>query len=81
MRLGSKEDMKEVLDHPWFKDIDYKALHGMAYDAPYIPKLSDDPKDTSQFDSQFTEEDPINSVLPDSAISKIKKHADEFKEF
>lgn len=47
MRLGSKGDMKEVLDHPWFKDIDYKALHGMAYDAPYIPKLSDDPKDTS----------------------------------
>lgn len=53
--------MKEILEHPWFKDIDYKALHHMQYEAPYIPKLSEDPKDTSQFDSQFTEEDPVNS--------------------
>lgn len=81
MRLGSKEGMKEILDHPWFKDIDYKALYSMKYDPPYIPKLSEDPKDTSQFDAQFTDEDPVNSALPESAMSKIRKHADEFKGF
>ena len=53
----------------------------MKYDPPYIPKLSDDKKDTSQFDAQFTDEDPVNSALPESAMSKIRKHADEFKGF
>ena len=33
----------------------------MKIDPPYVPKLSGDPKDTSQFDSQFTDEDPTNS--------------------
>jgi hypothetical protein len=40
---------------------------------PFIPKLSKDKLDVSNFDNQFTNEEAINSVIPTSKVNQIKK--------
>ena len=38
-RLGNKNGVHEVLDHPWFKDLDIKALESMKIEPPLKPDL------------------------------------------
>ena len=37
-RLGSKGDAREVLAHPYFKDINFEKLIKKEYRSPYQPK-------------------------------------------
>ena len=40
-RLGSKNGVHEVLEHPWFKDIDIKAVEAQTIKPPLKPEVSD----------------------------------------
>jgi citrate lyase beta subunit len=44
-----------VLDHPWFADLDMKALLDRKIDAPYLPKVTD-PTDLANFDEEVTQQ-------------------------
>ena len=63
-RLGTRESINEVLGHPFFKDLNIDDLLAKRIEAPFKPKLSADILDVSNFDSQFTSEEAINSVIP-----------------
>ena len=63
-RLGSKEGIEEILRHPFFSDLNIEDLLGKRITSPFKPKLSEDVLDVSNFDSQFTSEEAMHSVIP-----------------
>ena len=34
-RLGSKNDADEIVNHPWFKDIDWEGLMNKTIESPF----------------------------------------------
>ena len=81
-RLGSKGGLEEILAHPWFRNLDRGALERKELEAPEKPVLQgDDPFDVSNFDQQFTGEEPIISVIPEQKMFNVVKQKDKFKGF
>jgi len=80
-RLGTKSGLDDILKHPWFVNIDFVKLREKKLEAPFLPKLSKDKLDVSCFDSQFTNEEAVNSVIPKSKLQQIKKNQDQFNDF
>ena len=78
-RLGTKGGMKEIIEHPFFADIDFDKLHMKQLDATFLPDLSDDMDDTSNFEPQDSE--PMNSVVPASDLEAIRKRKEDFADF
>ncbi len=73
-RLGTKKGLEEVINHPWLASLDIKSLLNKSLKAPFVPELSQNKLDVSNFDKQFTSEEAVNSVLPTSAVKQIKKN-------
>lgn len=67
-RLGSNGGIQEVMDHPFFKSIDFKAMVNKELEPPFKPTLSADLTDVSNFDTQFTSEEARNSIIPTSKL-------------
>lgn len=66
-RLGSgPRDALEIMEHPYFADINFDALLGLHIEPPYRPEI-DSPTDVRFFDTEFTSEvpalTPMNSTL------------------
>lgn len=66
-RLGSgKRDAEEIMEHPYFQDIDFEDVFHCRIQAPYLPEISSD-HDYSNFDQEFTSETPrltpVDTVL------------------
>jgi serine/threonine protein kinase len=38
-RLGKKDDVNEIINHPWFKEIDMDELYAKSIKPPFIPKI------------------------------------------
>lgn len=38
-RLGKKDDENEIINHPWFKEIDMDELYAKSIKPPFIPKI------------------------------------------
>jgi serum/glucocorticoid-regulated kinase 2 len=73
-RLGNgPEGAKEIKDHSFFKDIDWKRLYEKDLESPFIPQVSD-VEDTQHIDPMFTderpEETPVDSKLQDKEKEK-----------
>ena len=62
-RLGLN-GMEEIINHPWFSDIDRAALLGKKLNPEFKPKLSGNILDVSNFDKMFTSDEAVNSVMP-----------------
>ncbi|KAL4871770.1 hypothetical protein BDV12DRAFT_163809 [Aspergillus spectabilis] len=67
-RLGAKGDAEELKAHPFFHDIDWKALTRKEVIPPFKPKLKSD-TDTSNFDPEFTNALDNSSSLNDRAAA------------
>jgi serine/threonine protein kinase len=80
-RLGTNADIKEILSHPWFADINVEELLKRNIPTEFKPKLSKDVMDVSNFDKMFTSDEAAHSVLPGQALKKINKHKDKFDAF
>ena len=63
-RIASKEGVSEVLQHPWFKDLETGKMFNKMYKAEFKPQLSRDQMDISNFDKMFTREEAVVSVIP-----------------
>ena len=63
-RLGTKGGLDEVMSHPFFAELNMQEIVAKTIPAPFRPKLSSDLFDVSNFDSQFTSEEAIYSVIP-----------------
>lgn len=80
-RLGTKEGLDEIMKHPFFSNLDFDKLVAKEIEPPFKPKLSADLLDVSNFDSQFTSEEAINSVVPTAKLDSIKRNQLAFEGF
>ena len=62
-RLGSEKDMKEILDHPWLSRVNVNALLEKQVIPPYKPEKPKNPLDVSKFDTLFTNEEAVLTMV------------------
>eukprot|EP00297_Palpitomonas_bilix_P003246 CAMPEP_0113894872 /NCGR_PEP_ID=MMETSP0780_2-20120614/17003_1 /TAXON_ID=652834 /ORGANISM="Palpitomonas bilix" /LENGTH=563 /DNA_ID=CAMNT_0000885549 /DNA_START=74 /DNA_END=1766 /DNA_ORIENTATION=+ /assembly_acc=CAM_ASM_000599 len=68
-RLGGGEsDFDEIKRHPFFAPLDWDALMKKEVPAPFKPDIKGE-LDISNFDEEFTSEDPVDSYLDDTGLS------------
>ena len=79
-RLGSKNGFNEIMQHPFFKGLDFNALVHKKIPAPYKPELKDK-LDVTNFDEEFTSEEVVTSEIPEQNLEFIKRNQDQFAEF
>ena len=46
-----------------------------------MPDVSEDKFDVTNFDTQFTNEDAVNSVMPDSKLKMVQQFSKDFQDF
>lgn len=72
-RFGNlKNGVNDIKSHAWFKPINWVSMYLQKSEAPYIPTVTSDPSDVSQFDS--FEDVKIK-------VSVNNKYVDEFADF
>lgn len=54
-RIGTKEGAKELRQHKWFHNLNWKAVEKKLIKPPFIPVIKAD-SDISNFDKEFTEQ-------------------------
>ena len=79
-RLGQKNDIDEVLGHPFFKDIDREKLLNKEIEPPFKPNIKST-FDLTNFDQKFVSADVAESMLPEESIQKIHGKKDVFEKF
>ena len=60
-RLGWKDDVNEVISHPWFKDLDVNKILNKEIPPPFKPEVKSGKYDTSYFDKSVTCLEPRES--------------------
>jgi len=79
-RLCSRDDVEELKAHPFFAMINWRDL----YDKKIVPQFKPKVKgkdDTNNFDSTFTSEPVVDSVIAQSQLAAVSEAADAFPEF
>jgi hypothetical protein len=61
--LGTKDGIRDIMKHPWFADMDMDKLLKCKIEPPFKPTLTSNQLDVSNFDTQFTSEEAIVSVV------------------
>jgi len=79
-RFGAHGGFEEIRKHPFFKNIDFKALEEKKIEAPFKPELEDS-FDVRNFDEEFTSEDLSNSQINEKEMDLIQKNQEKFDEF
>lgn len=77
-RLGTQNDLQEIKAHPWFHGIEWDALLNKTAETPFKPKMDQWEK---YFDEEFTQEEPINSYVPDTNKDIVDEYQTEFDGF
>ena len=79
-RLGFGGGAEEVLDHPWFKDIEMKLLFEKKLKPPFKPKIADN-EVLNNFKPRGKKDEIKESMIPQNKLSKIKNYEKEFSGF
>lgn len=66
------DDAQQIKSHPFFKNIDWKKLLDKGYQPPFKPTVNGF-LDTSNFDQDFTNERPQDSVVDDFLSESVQK--------
>jgi serine/threonine protein kinase len=78
-RLGSEKDMKEILDHPWLSCVNVNALLDKQVIPPYKPEKPKNPLDVSKFDTLFTNEEAVLTMVDlQLGVVEQKKFKEDF---
>jgi len=72
---GGEDDGHDVMHHPFFYNIDWKALYNLEIPAPFVPKVSGE-ADVSNFDPQFTTE-VVQITPPETGVPVAEAEKDE----
>lgn len=70
--LHRLNDAQAIKNHPFFKDIDWNKLLNKSYLPPFKPNV-ENLLDTSNFDQDFTNEKPQDSVVDDFLTESVQK--------
>lgn len=81
-RLGSTADIDDIRAHPFFSAINFDDMMAKRIDVPYKPKVKGN-DDSSNFDSTFTSEPVVDSMVQGSELSKTLStgETDAFRDF
>ena len=63
-RLGAKNDVQDLLQHPWFSDLDVKKMENREYEHKFVPEISDNILDTQNFDPDIDKNEIRFSTIP-----------------
>ena len=66
-RLGYQNDVEDIISHPWFKEFNRRAFEAKKYTAAYIPVISENKLDDSNFDPDVNKNEIEFSELPSEA--------------
>ena len=72
-RLGSKGDIEEILEHPYFASLDLDALVKKEIKPPYLPEFTDKDDLGSYFKLKTGKKDVADTMIPSNKLKKIKK--------
>ena len=78
-RLGSANDVHEILSHPWFADLNIADLEAQKIEPPIKPDINASQVDFKYFN--FKQQSVADSFMPPEKVSKIKNHKEKFKNF
>jgi len=78
-RLGA-QGFNEIKNHPFFAPIDWVALEAKRLPTPFTPRITD-PLQVENFDREFTDEAPTDSVIPENRLNMILQNQDQFQAF
>lgn len=70
-RLGAQGDAKEIMQHPFFAEVDWPLLRARRVQPPFVPRLKAGDTDTRYFDKEFT------ALRPDLDMSDKDNVADK----
>jgi hypothetical protein len=73
--------MEEVISHPWFKDFNKTAFEAKKYTPAFIPTVSANVLDDSNFDPDMNKNEIDFSELPKDAYKKIEESKGAFDKF
>jgi serum/glucocorticoid-regulated kinase 2 len=65
-RLGSVNDVQDILAHPWFADLDMEALLAKTLKPPFLPQAGDDL--TKFFNTETGKSNIADTYIPKSNI-------------
>jgi len=71
-RLGKKNDVDEIMGHPWFAELDIDELIAKKIVAPFIPQI-DGIRDLQNFDPDVVNEELTESFIPEEQINLINR--------
>lgn len=77
-RLGCTGDENEIRRHPFFAKLDWTELENRNVRPPFRPKMKC-PRDATNFDTEFTKEEPVLTPVPNDVIRCINQ--EEFSGF
>ncbi|CAJ0957251.1 unnamed protein product, partial [Mesorhabditis belari] len=80
IRLGARNDFKDIRDHPFFLPIEWNKLLAREIKAPFIPKVKDE-IDFSQFSREFTDSKFNPASLAPESLGQTMHHDKEFANF
>jgi len=76
-RLGTCNDVTEVLAHPWFEDLDLAAVKSREIEPDYLPKVGKKDSDSSNFSGIYMSKDMGKSIIPVEEQEKIREATDK----
>ena len=80
-RLGAQNDYEELLSHAWFSDIDVEKIINKQIEAPFLPELTADIFDVSNFDQEYLNKKARLSRVNQKTKDMIKGYNDKFDGF
>ena len=78
-RLGSTNDVHEILAHPWFADLDIKKLEAQKIEPPLKPDVKKGQVDFKYFN--LKQQTMADSFMPPEKVKKIKDNSVKFDNF
>ena len=80
-RLGSANDIEELLEHPYFKSLDQDSLLKKEIQPPYVPEFTSKDDLGSYIKLKTGSKDVSDTMIPSNKMKKIKKHQQDFSNF
>ena len=78
-RLGNKNDVHEVLAHPWFADINIEDIEAEKIEPPLKPDVKSGQVDFKYFN--LKQQTVADSFMPPEKIQRIQKNKHKFEDF
>lgn len=78
-RLGTVNDVHEVLSHPWFADLNIDDLEAQKIEPPLKPDVKQNQVDFKYFN--FKQQSVADSFMPPEKVQRIQNNKHKFKDF